>query len=344
MTEKVFFLGAGFSKAISAEYPLMKELTQQVLTELRRESLQKHLSEIPPQVKQDIESLLTYLSTDFPWKKDTEKYANLALYTNIVEILSSIFVRHTPQEFSYAKLPEIGKKFAQGILWDSRSYNFITLNYDILLEQLLLCVRKQQNPKEFISYQDFYPYPVEWIGYRNTQGGSFWGGEKKLYPPIPQILKLHGSANWFWAGISPSDILYYRNWNRNEEAIMNKGLKPYIIPPVLDKNALYNHIAIHSLWRDAEDLIRIAEEVYIIGFSFPQTDLAVKYLFQSALRKYRPHIYVINTASEQKLSQNYSKVFGNIKLDYTYTGTEDALERFIREHLLKGTMYETEEE
>lgn len=342
MTNKVFFLGAGFSKAVNNNYPLMDELTKQVFERLEKESIKEHLREIPSQVKQNIENLLTYLSTDFPWKTDTAKYANLALYSSIVKILSDIFVGLAHQEYSSFRPSRIGEDFAKGILWNSASYNFITLNYDVLLEQLLFTIRKQQNPNEYISYQDFYPYPIEWIGVRSTNGGSFWGREKRPFPPMPQVLKLHGSANWFWAGISPSDVLYYRNWNTNETDNVEMGLKPYIIPPVLDKNTLYNHIAIHALWQHAEDLIKCADEIYIVGFSFPQTDVAVKYLFQSALRKSKPHIYVVNAASKQKLALNYSKVFGNTKLDYTYTGIENALEQFIQKHLFKGTMYETE--
>ena len=92
MTNKVFFLGAGFSKAVRSHYPLMGELTQQVFERLKKESVRKHLDEIPPLVKQDIESLLTYLSTDSPWKTDATKYENKALYSAIVKILSDIFL------------------------------------------------------------------------------------------------------------------------------------------------------------------------------------------------------------------------------------------------------------
>lgn len=340
MSNKVFFLGAGFSKAINSNYPLMDELTKQVFERLGKESVKEHLREIPSQVKQNIESLLTYLSTDLPWKTDTTKYANLTLYSSIVKILSNIFVGLAHQEYSSFHPSETGENFARGVLWDSASYNFITLNYDVLLEQLLFTIRKKQNPKEYLSYQDFYPYPIEWIGLRGTNAGGFWGYEKQPFPPMPQILKLHGSANWFWAGTTSSDVLYYRKWNANEKDNVEMGLKPYIIPPVLDKNALYNHVAIHALWQHAEDLIKYATEIYIIGFSFPQTDVAVKYLFQSALRKSNPHIYVVNTASKRKLALNYSKVFGNAKLDYTYTGIENALEQFIQKHLFEEKMYE----
>ncbi|MBQ8843639.1 MAG: hypothetical protein IJ016_02485 [Elusimicrobiaceae bacterium] len=46
MSNKVFFLGAGFSKAINSNYPLMDELTRQVFERLGKESVKEHLREI----------------------------------------------------------------------------------------------------------------------------------------------------------------------------------------------------------------------------------------------------------------------------------------------------------
>ena len=125
MFKKVFLLGAGFSKAVNSNYPLMDELTKQVFERLAKESVKEHLCEIPPQVKQNIESLLTYLSTDFPWKTDTTKYANLTLYSSIVKILSNIFVELAHQEYSSFHPSEIGENFAKGVLWNSSSYSFL---------------------------------------------------------------------------------------------------------------------------------------------------------------------------------------------------------------------------
>ncbi|GEM_PF-1297897 len=332
MTQRVFFLGAGFSKAVNNNYPLMAELTQQVFERLEKESVRKHLDEIPPQVKQNIESLLTYLSTDFPWKTDTTKYANLALYASTVHILSDIFAAHAFQEQKRHYDHTIFWQFAANVLTPNNNCNFITLNYDVLLEQILLEMCHRQPNRMTISHYDFYSYPIAWIGDRETHSFGFATTAKK--PTVPKILKLHGSANWFWAGVSPSDILYYRNWLHTESPNITEGLKPYIIPPVLDKSSFYNHIAIHSLWKQAEQLLREADEIYIIGFSFPQTDLAVKYLFQSALRNRNPKVYVVNTASLLDLEPLYEQVFKLSNLNYDYTEKPDAVERFIKEIIL----------
>lgn len=333
MTQKVFFLGAGFSKAINREYPLMSELTTEALALVQKSSAQQHLTELAPQIKQNIESLLTYLSTDLPWKTDTTKYANKSLYCAIVQALSEIFTEHAQQAKLTDDRNSVWWKFANEVRLHAEKYNFITLNYDILLETMLQEVYPVSNDFSMVSYEDFYSYPMTWIGNRVPQN-SFGFASNRQKSVTPHILKLHGSANWFWAGVSPSDILYYRNWNVNESAGITTGLKPYIIPPVLDKSSFYNHIAIHSLWQQAEELLKNANEIYIIGFSFPQTDLAVKYLFQSALRKRTPKIYVVNSASPKRLKANYQTVFGNADLNYTYTGQSNAVTQFITHKIL----------
>ena len=341
MVKTVFFLGAGFSKAIDNSYPLMSQLTDNIVSEIAKSSVAEHYREIAPLIKKDIEALLTYLSTDFPWKTDTKKYANRALYEEIIKLISEQFSELAKESVQNQNTSTIGENLAEYVGTHLEECNFITLNYDLLLETTLLTKLKTINSE--IGFADFYKYPMAWIGSRNYTGAfGFTSYERENKPSVPSILKLHGSANWFWAGINPSDIIYYRNWNRNEKNNIDIGLKPYIIPPVMDKNAFYNHVAIHSLWQQAEKLLTEANEIYIIGFSFPQTDLSVKYLFQSALRKSKAKIYVVNPDTEEELRVNYDKVFGNNEnIIYEYIGKNgkdyDAAERFIKDHLLNNS-------
>lgn len=335
MVNKVFFLGAGFSKAVNDNYPLMDELTKQVFEGLEKESVRKHLDEIPEQVKQNIESLLTYLSTDFPWKTETTKHANLALYASIVQIISDIFTELAKQDISkFSNLPwRSCKSFARTLRRNASDVSIITLNYDLLLEQLMRSDYAIENKGVgFISCSFFYPYPMTSIYARS--GAAILAGDPDEEQRFPHILKLHGSANWFWAGMTPSDILYYRQWHKEEPADITKGLVPYIIPPVLDKNAFYNHIAIRSLWQQAAQLLEKADEIYIIGFSFPQTDLAVKYLFQSALRNSEPDIYVVNRAKEDELRSVYQDVLQGQRVNYEYIGSDNVVEQFISKFFL----------
>ena len=334
VTKKVFFIGAGFSKAIDDNYPLMRELTENIEQEIAntKSSLTEHYREIAGAIKGDIESLLTYLSTDFPWKTDTTKYANRSLYSAILSIISRHFQSLAQKGRNLQITNKIWKNFAEFIRENASDCNFITLNYDILLEEVISSAYPYLSHRSEI-FGNLYQYPMENICSRNGHvlvDGSF-------EEPLPALLKLHGSANWFWAGITPSDAIYYRTWDNYEKNNIDMGLKPYIIPPVMDKNAFYNHIAIHALWQQAEKVLKEADEIYIIGFSFPQTDLSVKYLFQSALRHSNAKIYVVNPETEKTLRVNYDKVFGknNENICYDYSGRREkdyaVTERFIAE-------------
>lgn len=326
MDKKVFFLGAGFSKAINPNYPLLKDLTENVNLQLEKGSLAQHYEEIAPEIKKDVEALLTYLSTDFPWKSDTTKYENQALYAAISKIISDKFINLSSQNVAVSTEFEY---FSKHIAEHMTEYDFITLNYDLLLENLL------KDRIEGSTYEDFYKYPMLSVASRE---GPLWGRNK--IEDAPAILKLHGSANWFWAGITAGDTLYYSIGNESEDS--KAGLKPYIIPPVMDKNAFYNHIAIRYLWQEAEQLLKNAAEIYIIGFSFPATDTSVRFLFQSALRRSNAKIFIVNPDKEVELRKNYDKVFGkgNIKVCYDYTGKNEkdyeVVTRFIDKKILSS--------
>lgn len=329
VTNKVFFLGAGFSKAVNNNYPLMSELTQKIFERIGQGSMCQRLDEIPEQVKNDIETLLTYLGTDFPWKNNTKQYENKALYSAILHEISSLFLElETSTEYTLAyKPPEIIVSLAKHILQTPNEYNFLTLNYDIFLEHLFGVVSQWK-----VDYNDLYKYPMSSLRTRIIDSSSIT--VRSPYPQAPAILKLHGSVNWFWAKNSSSDDIYFSDGTEKDFSNLVMGLEPYIIPPVLDKNSFYNHITIRSLWQQAEQLLKQADEIYIIGFSFPQTDLSVKYLFQSALHNIKPKIYIINIEEEKNLHKNYYSVFMNKSLDYTYTGKTDVLKNFIRDIIL----------
>ena len=187
MGKKVFFLGAGFSKAVNSTYPLMKELTENVQKYLEKGSLAYHYDEIAPLVKEDVESLLTYLSVDFPWKRDYTKHENMALYSKIIEIISKRFEKLSECKEDY---DDLWLKFAKYINAHVEDYSFITLNYDVLLEQLLFKGLKQENDGAYEFLDDSYSYPMTYICERD---GSIFGGSLSS-EKIPPILKLQEAS------------------------------------------------------------------------------------------------------------------------------------------------------
>lgn len=343
MTEKlnkVFFLGAGFSKAIDSRYPLLMELSEYVAEQIRcgKGSLACHYDdELSTQIKENIESLLTYLSADWPWKNTKQAYTNKALYVEITEILGKYFVELSKTDFTKSQFIDLHSLQAlRTFLANSGKDNvdFITVNYDMILERFFYdCYKSGYTPR----LDEFYKYPIANILQRDSGLGII--KSPSPYDRVPTILKLHGSANWFWEGKQASDQVYYTEWNENNYGVDPlSGLIPYIVPPVMDKTAFYNHNMLRYFWKEAHRLLSNADEIYIIGFSFPPTDLSVKFLFQSALRKSSANIYIVNPADIKKLRMNYDLVFGkyNENIHYDYCGTQDAFQKFVNEKLTNG--------
>lgn len=339
MTEKlnkVFFLGAGFSKAIDSRYPVLNELTEYIAGKVRcdKSSLACHYdNELSGLIKDNVENLLTYLSTDWPWKSAKQKYTNKALYAEITEILSEYFVKLSKNDFTDKKFMDMNILCAlcNSFYTDYKNIDFITLNYDWIVERCLSEVFAKlgsYNPR----LDEYYKYPITEIGARGANPYLHYASP---YEKIPSVIKLHGSANWFWEGVSASDQVYYIDGNESKEKLsLLSGLNPYIVPPVLDKSYFYNHNAIRYFWKYAYDLLKKADEIYIIGFSFPQTDLSVKHLFQSALRGSDAHVYVVNCDTKDNLLHNYMGIFGDrCTIHYDYCGMKDAFQKFVNEKL-----------
>ena len=339
MSNDVFFLGAGFSKAIDGSYPTLKELSEfvdVVIKEERNVSIKQHYeNEIPTQLKDNVEALLSYLSADLPWKDGTQKHEDLALYEKIIEIIRWRFlgrfiasIREIEDIENGAELPDFdliddvsAEKFYKYILKNnlfSDRKDIITLNYDLVSETYL---NKYKIYQGIIQNDELYQIPIPYTGSRSGVGGFGAYG----MPNTPHLIKLHGSINWYWSGRSTTDTIFCRPKDAKDREIL--GLKPCIVPPVMDKTQYYDHSILRGLWEMAARKLRQANNIYIIGFSFPPTDLSVRFLFQSALRNSRARIIAVNIDESDNFKEIYKNIFGEKEIDYTYCGV-DAFKKF----------------
>lgn len=167
------------------------------------------------------------------------------------------------------------------------------------------------------------------------------GFSKAINPSYPTLNELTAEINQNLNVEKESIYNHFRkeipiSYKNND--YLRLGLENFIIPPTLDKTNLYNASFIKILWRKAFDVLTNAQNVYIIGFSFPPTDLAVRYLFQSALsnNNNNPNIYVINTKdaidenSVSYLKPRYDEIFNGCNLYYNYC-CDNSLDNFIQE-------------
>lgn len=326
MSDNVFFLGSGFSKSIINEYPTLYELSNDIKKSFENDNfaIGKHYKdEIPKKFHTNIETLLSYLLIDLPYKKTDEKLMDKALYKNIAGKIANYFQKLEKRfPISSDKKGIIDRddinRFAQYIL--KNNCTCITLNYDILLDNILYFTKEEEYRKTN-KLSNFYKIPIEHLSERGN--GHYYSvlsfGPDGPYDidkyMVPSIIKLHGSINWLYSEYVNNQI-YFNDWTRLE--FKSVDLEPFIIPPVLDKSSLYNNTILIALWRQAFEAIQNAKNIYIYGFSFPETDYSIKFLFQSALKDRNDYqIYVINTNKNlDDLKNKYNTIFDEKYCNY----------------------------
>lgn len=181
----------------------------------------------------------------------------------------------------------------------------LSFNYDILMENALRSVQKFTDNGYLIT---FY----------NVLSGGDWIAADSEKSTIP-VVKLHGSLNWLKCSYCDSDLL--ARYQKVDEAAVtaldtmgcpkcNVGtanLARVIIPPLLTKG--YDDPTIHYLWLEAERLLHDVEEVVIIGYSLPPTDIATETLLRTGFgsRIYKLPVTIVNTHNNMK--QHFSRIF-----------------------------------
>ena len=280
----VFILGAGFSKAINSQYPTLKELSSSInkrykfLVDNKEECFDKatkllaeYYFSLPNAIRNNFEHLLSYLSSSFPWKTLIDQNLDKALYQDILRQLLHEF-EHLPNSFS-------DRCLALGTFINKSDATCLTFNYDLLLEALLSQSASISNVEEKphtldAGYKNYYKINLETFDVNNYLSNE--------YADNVLIHKLHGSINWIYR---PNGTIGELKFNpRTNNYTLPEGYLPYIVPPVTDKSGFYNNVYLSQLWQYAKDALSIADNIYIIGYSFPKADLSSEFLMNFALQ------------------------------------------------------------
>lgn len=333
MIEEVFFLGSGFSKAINSKFPTLRELSEEILGEDFSKITDKYnISTFPKSGKDNIEILLSYLSSPFPWKTKEQELKDKALYVYIVNRIKNIFYNLSMQEGANTNPNYKNFEF----LWQyimTKGSPIITLNYDLICE-IYLSLAVKYNPrlngyvKSYSDYANFYRGQI--VDVETTT---------ELLDAVeymPEIIKLHGSCNWYYSGDDLYSKIYFANTSDSIIKNIIGGYSPYIIPPITDKTIFYKNQTIKYLWIKAYQYLQQAKKIYIIGFSFPPTDLSVKLLFETALKQNKKaKIVVVNTKESLDktcstyIKTRYNEIFNDSEIDYKYC-CDNSLELFTK--------------
>ncbi len=227
----------------------------------------------------NFEQWLSYLIDGPPWLSQGDQLRNQAAFNDVAQAVHTALDERQTAAVTHGPCPEWLKKLV--LYWQATAATVITFNYDLLVE--LAWYIEVQNRS--IDMTRIYPVPLTYIASRM---GTVLGGSESTSGL--RLLKLHGSLNWRYSGPGspPGDVIYDMGINGREgwtvegissrydnADLLSSDRDPMIVPPTAVKSSYYNNRTLRSLWVQAADALRAAEELVLMGFSLPVTDLLV---------------------------------------------------------------------
>jgi hypothetical protein len=283
-------LGAGFSKAVSTAMPVLWELGGLVV---------ERLGLSPATLRPfggDLERWLSHLAVDQPWLSSADNLANRSLFLRASEAVGQCI---DEAELQVVANPPDDWLLRLVLDWARREAAIITFNYDLLIERVML-----GSLRLIGSLSDLYGMALT---ERRPPGAGLRYGASPPAWRAPTLFKLHGSTNWGYGGIDspPNELVTLLDkdvtWPSTEASdsdverrrkYLFSGLEPLIVPPAGSKTDFYRNRALRAQWMNVAGLLQHTRRLTIIGFSFPPTDLQVRQLVATSIR--RPLIEVVD--------------------------------------------------
>lgn len=278
--KRIFILGSGFSKSVSSTMPTLKELT----LDLKNINDKAHFYELTEFIRETLS-----LSNNFDEVTTIENISSVILskglfYNNEEKIYYDI-LRHQLMRWIFERIeahtPEVdpSKKEQLNQFFSRHAYNaetgnsddpslFITFNYDLLLERLLMGLQNNHW---------MFDYIIKLNDYRNRSHHI-----PEPHKQVFEYLKLHGSLNWFTApGADRNDlsnVYLIEDQDPTKKLIHLKDI-PVYIPMAFAKSEFFIGSLYNVLWNIARRCLEEAEEINFIGYGFPATDMDNLFFF-----------------------------------------------------------------
>lgn len=286
----VYILGSGFSRAINDDMPTLGELGKDIAQE----------GTVAYTGQPGLEQWLSLHTQDLPFFKDYENMERQAQAQRAIEFIAQSLDEKVNQ-IAKDLCPEWLTQLVS--LWAAEQAVIITFNYDTLLEIAVNSIRPfvSVNPstriiKRACADELVYPRPII-----RTNGNVKYGDTQTNTPCLNslQILKPHGSLNWYSYGSgSNSSIIRTRELRSfHEEDLVSTsgemeaessevlGMNRYLIPPSSNKSSFYSVGLDKSIWNQCLDALSASHEVTIMGYSVPETDYVVHELLGVTCRR-----------------------------------------------------------
>ncbi len=325
----VFIIGAGFSRAVSADMPLLVDLSREL--EKRIEGLQTVSGLFPD----NVEMWLTYLSQAHPWLSEAENLRNRAVFLDLSLAIREILANRI-RETVRRDCPGWFLDLAQW--WHANKAVVLSLNYDTLIEKCIPSIPHKNGQHTKLHSWDVYPVPLT-QAYERIGTGYIYRPSTETF----RLFKLHGSINWFYSGRSPShgETLYFLphadGWKEEYEFLekLMTDKIPLIVPPLADKLPYFEHETLRALWFQAASALRSASRVFYCGYSLPITDITMRF-FLGGNCPTNPVPFHIADTSADRVNHLLSLLPRNYTMGRAFTGC-DAIPSLTRA-LLAGDL------
>jgi hypothetical protein len=200
---------------------------------------------------------------------------------------------------------------------------------------LLNHLKDHSTPAHNISILTFnYDIGLDYSLYYHGKGPEYCLDTDALHDDEINLLKLHGSTNWFRTKdqdiIEPHDFdSYFLDFSFEDKEEGKCQLKvsellgdrypekaweqiPFVAPPVWNKAEYHN--SLRGVWIKAAKALQNADNIFIPGFSMPESDLFFKFLYglgstgDSNMDKVLQRVWVFNP--DDSVKERYHSLFG----------------------------------
>jgi len=342
----VFLLGAGFSRAISDNMPLLSDLTALIREQLiarpgrvRPEDRKRQLTYLQRLFGNDFEMWLTYLSQSHPWLSDSDNTRNWALYLDLSRVVATVIDTRSREVTQNPPPDWLSELF---LWWCKNPVTVLTMNYDTLVEQAQHAVhsRPWKSDEEAMEY----------IKTATRVSPRYHEGVIPLNPVLPfdddardeipfRLLKLHGSTNWYYSGSSsyggePISYIGPDSWTCNvdeskQKAPVNKLKTPFIVPPVSEKGPYFAHDVVRAIWTEAAGVLQQASRVFCLGYSLPATDTMLRMFLLDNQPINRVPLYIVNRDRRQVKHYKTLLKGSRFAVDGRYVHETDPIPKFV---------------
>lgn len=352
------FLGAGASKPFG--YPLTRELMFAILEGLKARKILTERGSRKRRAQPEYDTLLAFLGELMPGERPSDRVPSVTSVLSLLDyslntgqallagrtieetrsarrLLERALLEVIPDEEWFTPDEEDRFDVFAGLLRRIRDLRpagglgLITTNYDMLVDLAAIYAAEVDGEVGKWSFDDLagkVDYGFRWLR-ADTEEETLV--DRPSAPRI-SIFKLHGSTNWLRCPLCEN--LYVNPngpiaWDAFTVDADNKchcsktRLVPQIVSPSFVREMRDPNLA--AVWKSALDLLREAEHWVIIGYSFPDEDVAIRALFTRAIgsRPGMPRISVVQPDDRARLS--YEGFFPEHSIDYLSSGFEDLL-------------------